>query len=247
MKTALISVHDVSPRFQSEVTTILKHFEDMPLSLLVTPFWNGEHRLTPDFVKILRGSEKVLHGLKHCNNKGDWAGKIAACSRRSDRELYGLSYNETATLIAEGKQLFEEAFDESPKGFVPPTWYHNPYSVGLLRDMGFSFTEKPFQLLDLETATDDNMCIKTPAVCFDYGNNRWAERLSIGFWRRFLMQFSPLLVRVSIHPSDVENGFLPQLDVLVQLLKSKGYAIQTYQAFLNDRKQYGLNYHLHPQ
>jgi predicted deacetylase len=247
MKTAIISVHDVSPRFQSEIETILQHFEDTTLSLLVTPLWDGEHPLTPDFVKILRGAEKILHGLTHRNEHCDWAGKIAACSARSDRELYGLSRSETMALLTKGKRMFEQAFDESPLGFVPPTWYHNPHSVSVLREMGFSFTEKPFQLIDLDTASDDNLCIKTPAVCYDYGNNSWMERLSIGFWRRFLTHFSPALVRVSIHPSDVENGFLPHLDTLLALLKANGYAFQTYREFLNKRKQYDFSYNLYPQ
>jgi predicted deacetylase len=247
MKKVIISIHDVSPCFKSEITTILNHFEETSLSLLVRPLWDGEHRLTTDFVKILRGSEKILHGLKHANQQGDWAGKLAAFSKRSDRELYGLSHDETWDLIAQGKQLFEDAFDESPLGFVPPTWYHNSHSVGLLREMGFGFTEKPFQLLDLEMGVNEGFCIKTPAVCYDYGNNSWAERLSIGFWRQFLTHFSPDLVRISIHPSDVQNGFLPHFDTLFELLKTKGYAFQNYQAFFNDRKSYDFNYHLYPQ
>ncbi len=247
MKTAIISIHDVTPRFQKEVATILTHFDDMPLSLLITPLWDDEHRITPDFVKTLRGSEKVLHGLTHQNKTGDWVGKLVAFSKRSDRELHGLTWEETAQLIAKGKMLFEDAFGESPKGFVPPTWYHNPYSIGLLREMGFSFTETAVQLLDFESQANEDIGINSPAVCYDYGNNSWAERLSISLWRRILTHFSPELVRISIHPSDVENGFLPHFDTLIQLLKGKGYAFRSYQEFLNERKYYGFNYHLHTQ
>ena len=247
MKTAIISIHDVTSYFQKEVTTIMEHFKGIPLSLLVTPLWDGEHTLTPDFVQILRGSEKILHGLTHCNKGRDLTGKLVALSKRSDREMFGLTWQETATLIAKGKQLFEEAFGESPKGFVPSMWYHNRYSIGLLREMGFSFTETAFQILDLESPTNEDIYIKTPAVCFDYGNNSLAERLSIGLWRRILTNFSPSLVRISIHPSDVKNGFMPHFDTLIQLLKRKGYAFQSYDQFFNDRKYYGFNYHLHTQ
>ncbi len=247
MKTVIISIHDITPYFQKEVTTIMENFESIPLSLLITPLWDGEHKLTPDFIKLLRGSEKVLHGLTHRHNGNDWTGKLVALSNRSDRELYGLTWQETATLLGRGKMLFEEAFGESPKGFVPPTWYHNRYSIGLLREMGFSFTETAFQILDLESLSNEDIYIKTPSICFDYGNNSLAERLSIGLWRRILTHFSPSLVRISIHPSDVKNGFLPHFNTLINLLKAKGYVFRSYQDFFDDRKYHAFNYHLHAQ
>ena len=113
--------------------------------------------------------------------------------------------------------------------------------------MGFSFTETAVQLLDFDSQANESIGINSPAVCYDYGNNSWAERLSISLWRRILTHFSPELVRISIHPSDVENGFLPHFDTLIQLLKGNGYAFRSYQEFLNERKYYGFNYHLHTQ
>ncbi|MDX2067809.1 MAG: DUF2334 domain-containing protein [Haliscomenobacter sp.] len=231
MKTAIISLHDVSPRFNTEVKTILQHFEDLPLSLLVTPLWDGQNRLTTDFVKILGGLEKVLHGLTHYNNRQDWIGKISSLRQRSDRELFGLTQNETANLIVKSKYLFEDAFGESPTGFVPPAWCHNQYSTGLLQNMGFSYTESAWQLWDLNRKEK----VKTPAICYDYGNNAMVEWFSISFWSQALKYTSPDLVRISIHPSDLENGFLWHLDQIIVLLRAKGYIFQTYQGFLKNR------------
>ena len=230
MKTAIISLHDVSPRFTTEVKTILKHFEGSPLSLFVTPLWDGQNRLTSDFVKMLSGFEKVLHGLTHYNDRQDWIGKITALRQRSDRELYGLTRNETAKLIVKSKNLFEDAFDESPAGFVPPAWFHNQYSTGLLQYMGFSFTESVWQLWDLKRKEK----VETPAICYDYGNNALVEWFSITFWMQLLRYTSPELVRISIHPSDLDNGFLRHLDRVIALLKAKGYTFQSYQGFLKN-------------
>jgi predicted deacetylase len=242
MKTVIISIHDVTPRFASEIDMIMEHFKHVPTSILVTPLWDGWHRFSADFVDTLRGSEKVLHGLTHRSDGCDWMGNFLAFSSRSDREFYNLSREQTFRRLDMGKRLFEDAFSETPMGFVPPTWYHNRHSMRLLAEMGFGFTETAQSILDLATKLQENAI----PVCLDYGNNRLLERFLTYGWRWLVQYGSPNLVRLSIHPSDVTNGFLHHFDTMIQILKDKNYTFTTYQNFFkNSNKHHVVNHHLH--
>jgi predicted deacetylase len=244
MKTVILSVHDVTPRFASEIDVIMEHFREVPTSILVTPLWDGWHRFSADFVDILRGSEKVLHGLTHRSDGCDWMGNFLAFSRRSDREFYNLSRQETFRRLDMGKRLFEQAFSETPTGFVPPTWYHNSHSIELLTEMGFGFTETAQYILNLTEKSQQNAV----PICLDYGNNRLLESFLTYGWRWMVQYSSPDLVRLSIHPSDVTNGFLPHFDTMIQILKDKNYRFTTYQNFLNyNNLHHAFNNHLHTE
>lgn len=251
MKTAIISIHDVSPRFQTEIKVILAYFKTIPKSVLVTPLWDGVHHLTPDFVKMMQNTEgvadKVLHGLTHRCNRFDWLGKAAALSKRSDRELFGLTYQETEKLIYTSQCLFEDTFDEQPLGFIPPTWFHNAHSIDILHQKRFVFTETTWELVGLKHDVDKPFRHKTLPVCFDYGNNIVAEKLSIKAWHYAIKRFSPDLVRLSIHPSDVENGFLPPIGRIIETLKETGYEFLTYKDIFKNIKTHALNNNLYTE
>ena len=243
MKTVIISIHDVTPYFRKEIETILNHFSAVPISVFVTPLWDGWHRLKPDFTHLLRGSEKVLHGLTHRSSGYDFTGNLMAFSRRSDRELFHLSREQTYRRLDLGRRLFEDAFDETPMGYVPPTWFHNRHSINLLHEMGFMFTETARFILDLR----QNEKNKAIPVCLDYGNNRMLEAFFTFGWRFMVHRFSPEVVRLSIHPSDVTNGFLPHFDTMIQILKDKNYTFTTYQVFFKNNQQHDFNHYLHTQ
>lgn len=243
MKTVIISIHDVTPRFQKEIDIILTHFADMPISVLITPLWDGWHRLKPDFSDILRGYEKVLHGLTHRSNGRDLGGNIMAFSSRSDRELFHLSREQTYQRLDMGRRLFEEAFDETPTGYIPPTWFHNRHSISLLEEMGFLFTETAQHIINFGQNARNNAV----PVCLDYGNNRLLETFFTYGWRFIVHHFSPDVVRMSVHPSDVTNDFLPHFDTMIQILKDKNYTFTTYQEFFKNKQKDDFNNYLHPQ
>ncbi len=243
MKTVIVSIHDVSPRFQKEAETILNHFVDVPVCVFITPLWDGWHRFKPDFIEILRDTEKVLHGLTHRSHGRDLGGNIMAFSSRSDRELFHLSREQTYRRVDLGRRLFENAFGETPLGYVPPTWFHNRYSISLLHEMGFLFTETARQIIDLRQNEKNNAV----AICLDYGNNRLLETFFTYGWRFIVHHFSPDVVRLSVHPSDVRNGFLPHLDTMISILKDKNYTFMTYQDFFKNKHKDDFNYHLHTQ
>lgn len=243
MKTVIISIHDVTPRFQNEIEIILNHFSDVPTSILATPLWDGWHRFRPDFVALLRGSEKILHGLTHRSGGCDLAGSFMAFSRRSDRELAHLSREQTYRRLDLGRRLFEDAFGETPWGYVPPTWFHNPHSISILQEMGFLFTETAQHIIDLS----QNEKKSAIPVCLDYGNNRLFETFFTYGWRFMVSHFSPDVVRLSVHPSDVTNGFLPHFDTMIQILKDKNYIFSTYQEFLKKDQHHDFTHNLHAQ
>jgi peptidoglycan/xylan/chitin deacetylase (PgdA/CDA1 family) len=237
----------VSPHFRNEIKVILDYFANVPMSLLITPFWDGKIELDKAFIDLVKNSEKILHGLTHNNEKNDLIGKLVALSWRSDRELYGLSEIETIDLIQKGKYLFERAFGEKAIGFVPPTWLHNEFSIDILRDLDFSFTETPWRLIDLKSNNNTDFLIKTPAICYDYGNNKGAAWFSKQLWKQFFSIFSPDLIRISIHPSDVKNGYLPTIKTLINTLHEKEYSFLSYQEYFKFNRKYDFNYNLHTQ
>ncbi len=228
MPKVILSVHDASPLFRKEIEIIMEHFSNIPKSMLVTPLWDGWHRIDKGFSTMLNETDKVLHGLTHRSVGCDWAGKIFALSNRSDREFYNLTEAQTVQRIQLGKRLFEDAFDETPTGFIPPMWHHNLFSINTVRNLGFQFTENASHIIKLQ---EDTKQAAIP-VCLDYGNNILLEKLMTFGWRYLVKHTMPEFVRLSIHPSDVTNGYLPHFDIMIKILKDKNYQFTTYQELM---------------
>jgi predicted deacetylase len=218
----------VSPYFQAETEEILHRFDGLKKALLVVPKWNGKNGFSKDFISATLGHELILHGYTHFCKKPDFLGKAIAFSSTSHRELKGLLRLETENLIRKGIGDFEDYFNERPAGFIPPTWLHNKHSMLVLKDFGFSYTETVNQLIDLRKVKK----YASPAVCTDYGRNHLLEQLSLSWWKYYLKQFNPTLIRFSIHPSDASKKYLSKLSDMINVLHEKDYRFVTYSEFL---------------
>jgi predicted deacetylase len=220
----IISIHDVYPLFQKEIEIILKELKDVKISLLITPCWNQDSSPDMDYFKTLADEDLVLHGLTHKTNKKDFFGNLLLMSKSSCKEFYGLNEIETRNKVENASKIFEATFGRKPAGFIPPMWYHNRYSVKVLRDLGFAFTESEVAFMDLRR---NQNTFSIPA-CFDFGNNKLLSRAALSGWRYVFKHLRQSLLRISIHPSDVRNGFLPDILQIIKWLQSKEYQFMLY-------------------
>jgi len=224
MKKVVISIHDVSPCFQKEIEIILDELKDIKKSFLVTPLWNGDHSCSADFPMMLTDEDLVVHGLTHMASKNDYLGNLLLMSKASFKEFYGLDETETRIKIETAKKLFEDMYHRKPTGFIPPMWYHNNYSITALKDLGFTYTESQVAFMNLR---DDVNTFSIP-VCFDFGNNKLLSLVSVYGWKYIFKYLRQSFIRFSIHPSDIRNGFLPDILEIVKWLQSNNYTFLRY-------------------
>lgn len=217
----VVSIHDVSPYFNREIEIILKELEGVKKSLLVTPLWNESNALNKDFISMIAGEELVLHGLTHRTYKKDYTGKLLLMSTRSFKEFYQLSEKETRHKIVTAMELFQDSFHKSPAGFIPPMWYHNQYTIEVLKELGFGYTESGRAFINLQTGEK----IKSIPMCFDFGRNHLLNYISVYGWKYFFKHLKQPLLRLSIHPADVKHGFLPDIIELIRWLRGQNYLV----------------------
>lgn len=220
----IISIHDVCPPFQKEIEIALKELKDVKKSLLITPCWNHDSSPGTDYFRTLANEDLVLHGLTHKTNKKDFLGNLLLMSKSSCKEFYGLNEIETRNKVEDASKIFEATFGRKPAGFIPPMWSHNRYSVKVLKDLGFAFTESEVAFLDFRR----NQKTLSIPVCLDFGNNKLLSRATLYGWKYIFKHLRQSLLRISIHPSDVRNGFLPDILQIIKWLQAKDYQFMRY-------------------
>src|SRR5438045_81869 len=133
----LASIHDVSPRFESEVDGLLDLLAPhvgTRLAMLVVPNHWGDAPIVPGsrFAGRLRswaeqGIEMFLHGFTH-RDEAEHSGTADRVRARfmtaSEGEFLGLSRTEAATRIADGRAVVESVTGRPIDGFVAPAWLY---------------------------------------------------------------------------------------------------------------------------
>jgi predicted deacetylase len=224
MKKAIISIHDVSPFFQREIEIILEALKDVKKSFLVTTHWNDDPSLSTDFLISLADEDLVVHGLTHKSSRRDYLGNILLMSKLSCKEFYGLNEFETTVKIQTSRTLFEDMYHRKPTGFIPPMWYHNNHSIKALKSLDFIYTESETAFINLR----NEVSTFSIPVCFDFGNNKLLSHVALYGWKYIFKYLRQSLVRFSIHPSDIRNGFLPDILEIVKWLQSNNYTFLRY-------------------
>jgi uncharacterized protein len=155
----LVSLHDVSPRHEAAVRTILGWLAERglpPAQLLVVPDFHGKWPLSShdDFCREIgtwrdRGHELVLHGYFHLESPRAVAvaeGLGARFKRRfltaGEGEFLSLPPDAAGSLLDRGLEMWERSgLGSRPRGFIPPAWLHRPDLDPVLWDRGFAWTE----------------------------------------------------------------------------------------------------------
>ncbi len=209
-----VSIHDVSPRWQSEVETALAWCEAIGVKpgLLVVPEFHHAHRLTDDdaFCARLRelsahGCEVFLHGYHHLSPAGTGVGHFLAQKVASAGEAEFAAYerDEGERHLDRGLAMLAE-IGLPVRGFIPPAWTRRAWLMDALRQRGLSFTEDQLFVYDPVMGRR----VFCPAI--NYASRTLGRRLSSVAYARAARQYTRvgLGVRVAIHPADLHHELL---------------------------------------
>ncbi len=212
----LASIHDVSPRFESEVdelADLLNPHIGRRMAMLVVPnHWGsapiiaGSHFATRLRDWAHSGIEIFLHGFFHRDEAEheNSADRIRArFMTAGEGEFLGLDRAAASSRIADGRALLEDVIGRSIDGFVAPAWLYGPDALQALKDSRIAIAE-------------DHMRVWSPATGKELATGpviTWASRTSTRLASSLLaaaaLRRAPLKVlRVGVHPPDIRHPWL---------------------------------------
>ncbi|HEY6049252.1 MAG TPA: DUF2334 domain-containing protein [Sphingomicrobium sp.] len=206
----LASIHDVSPRFESEVDSLIDllrgHVGERIAMLVVPNHWGSAPivRGSP-FATRLRswaeaGFEMFLHGYFH----RDEARHTSAADRlragmmtAGEGEFLGLTKSEASRRIAEGRELLEDVTGMPIAGFVAPAWLYGEVARTALEESDIALAE-------------DHLRVWSPAQRTQLASGpviTWASRtrlrLASSLGAAAALRHAPIRVlRIGVHPPD---------------------------------------------
>ncbi len=216
-----VSIHDVSPRFASEVeyAVALCKARDVRPALLVVPNHHGVAPLDshPAFVTRLHqlaelGSEILLHGHYHRDRVepqpvrdaetpratlGEWLRQSVLSD--GEAEFGELDQHEAEQRLDAGLDLLTR-LGLSPRGFVPPAWILPDHLLAALARRGVRYTEDHFGLVDPVSGRRRRSAVMNFAT-------RTSLRLwsSVAYVRLARSLRSSVPLRIAIHPRDIRS------------------------------------------
>ena len=209
MKRLFASIHDVSPRFESEVDRLLDHLAPhvgRRLAMLVVPDHWSSAPITPAFATRLRGwadegIEMFVHGWTHRDDSrhtGATAGFKAKHMTAGEGEFLGLSHADALQRMRRGKALVEDITGRAATGFIAPAWLYSDGARAALADAGFGLAEDHARVW----RPGGDVVARGPVIT-------WASRTRMRQWSS-LAAASVLRhalqparhVRIAVHPGD---------------------------------------------
>ena len=212
----LASIHDVSPRFESEVDGLLDLLAPhvgTRLAMLVVPNHWGNAPIVPGspFAGRLRswadqGIEMLLHGFTH-RDEAQYLGTADRVRARfmtaSEGEFLGLSSAEAMTRISEGQQLLESVICRPVDGFVAPAWLYGEGAREALRLSTIPLAEDHLRVWSPRTGAE---LAWGPVITWA---SRTRMRLFSSLAAAAALRHAPLdVLRIGVHPPDVRHPAL---------------------------------------
>jgi predicted deacetylase len=212
----LASIHDVSPRFESEVDRLLDLLAPhvgTRLAMLVVPNHWGDAPIVPGspFAGRLRtwadaGVEMFLHGFTH-RDEAQYSGAADRVRARfmtaSEGEFLGLPSSEAAARICDGRALLEDVIGRPIDGFVAPAWL---YGEGAREALSRSSIPLAEDHLRVWSPTTGAQLAWGPVITWA---SRTRSRLLSSLAAAAALRHAPLQVlRVGVHPPDVRHPAL---------------------------------------
>ena len=212
----LASIHDVSPRFESEVDELrdlLAPHVGERIAMLVVPNHWGDAPIVPGsaFARRLRswadaGVEMFLHGYFHRDQsrpRGPADKLRARFMTAGEGEFLSLSREQSESRIHEGRSLLEDVIGRHIDGFVAPAWLYSEGARAALEHCAIPIAE-------------DHLRVWSPAKRVELAHGpviTWASRtrlrlasslLAAGALRRAPIQ----VLRIGVHPPDCRHPAL---------------------------------------
>lgn len=210
----LVSIHDVSPRFEAEIDRLLDllhpHADDR-LAMLVVPNHWGDAPLVPGspFATRLRGwadagIEMFLHGFFHrdaVRHAGSGDRLRARFMTAGEGEFLGLPRTEAAQRIEEGRDLVESITGRAIVGFVAPAWLYGRGARHALRDCSIRLAEDHWSVW---SPASSRKLATGPVITWA---SRSRARLVSSLCAAAALRRSPQpVLRVGVHPADCGHG-----------------------------------------
>lgn len=204
----LTSIHDVSPRFESEVERLIEVAAaatgSTRLAMLVVPdHWDqAPIRDDPAFQRKLRrwaddGVEMFLHGWRHRDDSpGGFRGRHLTAG---EGEFLNLDRPEALRRIVEGRAILEEAIGRPLAGFVAPAWLYGEGARAALRELDLPMAEDH---LHVWRPRDGKRLATGPVISWaSRSRARVASSLAFAAVARAALK-RQRAVRVALHPGD---------------------------------------------
>ena len=224
----LVSIHDVSPRFEREIDMLADRISaalggEGRFAMLVVPnHWGtcalAEHR---KFQTRLRrwadaGVEMFVHGWFH-RDDADHRGAARLRARAmtaGEGEFLGLDAATARQRMADGKALVEDVIGRAAAGFIAPAWLYGAGAMAALRTSGFALAEDHLRVW---RPADGSVLARGPVVTWaSRSPSRTASSLMFAALARGTLGVLPT-IRVAVHPGDVsKRSLLASIDTTLR-------------------------------
>lgn len=207
MKTLLASIHDVSPRSEAAVDTLLdalgRHVGGRLAMLVVPDHWH-EAPIAGNraFQARLRGwadagIEMFLHGWCHRDDR-----QATLASRHmtaGEGEFSSLDAAEASARIERGLAVVQDAIGRPVAGFIAPAWLYSDGAHAALAALKLPLAEDHMKVWQPGGAT----LARGPVITWASRSPlRTASSLAVAAVGRHALKLLPV-VRVAVHPGDV--------------------------------------------
>lgn len=209
----LVSIHDVSPRFESQVDALAerlaRHVGPSRFAMLVIPdHWRGAPVSgNAAFGSRLRawadsGIEMFLHGWSHKDETPATQGLAAVKGKHmtaGEGEFLNLPYAEARNRMAEGKALLEDVLGRPVAGFIAPAWLYGEGAHRAMGELGFALAEDHMKVW---RPASGEVLAKGPVITWaSRSRARIASSLLAASLGRLALPFTRT-IRVAVHPGD---------------------------------------------
>lgn len=208
----LLSVHDVSPRFEAETDRHADRFIAVAgyrFAMLVVPdHWGGAPLAGSPFATRLRGwadagVNMFVHGWFHrdtARHHGLTRRLRARHMTAGEGEFLGLDEAEAARRMANGRALIEDITGRTVAGFVAPAWLYGDGARAALARSGFALAEDHLRVWQ---PASGRILMRGPVITWASRSRGrvLSSRASAAVLRRALARSAN--VRVAVHPGDL--------------------------------------------
>jgi predicted deacetylase len=215
----LLSIHDVSPRFETEVDSHVDRFvragAGYSFAMLVVPDHWGMAPLTGNssFGARLRtwaeqGVEMFVHGWFHRDMTPHERSLDRFKARHmtaGEGEFLGLDASEAARRMGDGRKLIEDITGRPVAGFIAPAWLYSDGARHALADCGFALAEDHMKVW---SPKDGRTLAHGPVITWaSRSKTRIASSLVAAAFLRHALR-PTRTVRLAVHPGDIRVSAL---------------------------------------
>jgi predicted deacetylase len=214
MRRLFLSIHDVGPRFETEVDRLVDHISPHVglehLAMLVVPNHWGGHPLLPGsaFASRLRdwsdrGVSLFAHGWYHRDDSAHDSATSRFKARHmtaGEGEFLGLDQSTARQRMMDARSLIEDITGRPIAGFIAPAWLYGAPALAALEQLSLPLAEDHMKVWSPRTGA---IVARGPVITWaSRSPARIASSLAVARLLPPLLRFSPV-IRVAVHPGDV--------------------------------------------